>query len=54
VINNDPHRRSAINRLGKWMPMIHLKKEILKNHDQVALLYNEKKGPYLSFTFYTQ
>jgi serine/threonine protein kinase len=54
VINNDQNRRSAINRLGKWMPMIHLKKEILKNHDQVALLYNEKKGPYLSFTFYTK
>lgn len=54
VINNDPHRRSAINRLGKWMPMVHLKKEILRNHDQVALLYNETKGPYLSFTFYTQ
>ena len=54
VVNNDPNRRSAINRLGKWMPMIHHKKEILKNHDQVALLYNEKKGPYLSFTFYTQ
>lgn len=52
VINNDSVRRSAIYRYGKWIPMIHNKKEILKNHDQVALLYNEKKGPYITFTFY--
>ncbi len=52
VVNNDSHRRSAINRQGRWLSMTHHKKEILRNHDQVALLYNEKKGPFLSFTFY--
>ncbi len=52
VVNNDPTRRSAINRSGIWRSMTYQKKEVLKNHDQVALLYNEKKGPYLSFIFY--
>ena len=52
VVNNDSDRRSAINRQGRWLPMRHHEKEILRNHDQVALLYNEKKGPFLSFTFY--
>jgi len=54
AINQDPDRRSAINRRGKWIPMQHLKKESLQNHDQVALLYNETKGAYMSFTFYTR
>ena len=49
VVNNDPYRRSAINRHGLWKPMISYKKVILQNHDQVALLYNEKKGPFLKF-----
>ncbi len=54
VINNDPDRRSAINRNSRWMPMKYKQKEVLKNHDQVALLYNEKKGPFLTFTFYVR
>ena len=54
AVNNDPNRRSAINRTGKWVSMKHHQKELLKSHDQIALLYNEKKGPYLSFTFYNQ
>ena len=54
AVNNDPNRRSAINRTGKWISMKHHQKELLKSHDQIALLYNEKKGPYLSFTFYNQ
>ena len=54
VVNNDPYRRSAINRNSRWTPMKHKQKEVLKNRDQVALLYNEKKGPFLSFTFYVR
>ncbi len=54
AVNNDPNRRSAINRTGKWVSMKHHQKELLKSHDQIALLYNEKKGPYLSFTFYNK
>ena len=54
AVNNDPNRRSAINRTGKWISMKHHQKELLKSHDQIALLYNEKKGPFLSFTFYSQ
>ena len=52
IINNDQTRRSALNRHGSWRPMRYLKKEILQNHDQIAMLYNEKRGPYLIFTFY--
>ncbi len=54
VVNNDSSRRSAINRNNGWIPMKCNKKEVLKNHDQVALLYNEKKGPFLTFTFYVR
>ena len=54
VINNDPNRGSAINRGGRWTRMIGNQKMLLKNHDQVALLYNEMKGPYMTFTYYTQ
>ena len=54
VINNDPNRGSAINRGGRWTRMIGNQRMLLKNHDQVALLYNEKKGPYMTFTYYTQ
>lgn len=54
VINNDPNRGSAINRGGRWTRMIGNQRMLLKNHDQVALLYNEMKGPYMTFTYYTQ
>jgi serine/threonine protein kinase len=54
VVNNDPNRGSAINSGGKWTRMLGNKKMPLKNHDQVALLYNEMKGPYMTFTYYTQ
>ena len=54
VVNNDPNRGSAINRGGRWTRMMANQKMLLKNHDQVALLYNEKKGPYTTFTYYTQ
>ena len=52
IVNNDSTRRSAINSHGIWRSMKYSKKEILKSHDQIAMLYNEKKGSYLSFTFY--
>lgn len=52
AINNDPQRRSAINRGGRWLPMQHNRKVALRNRDQVALLYNERKGPFMEFTFY--
>ena len=52
AINNDPKRRSAIHRDGIWHPMSYGKKTDLRNRDQVALLYNEKKGPYMCLTFY--
>ena len=52
VMNRDPQRRSAIKRNNVWTPMSYNKKEILQNLDQVALLYNEKKGPFLTFEFY--
>ena len=52
AVNNDPDRRSAINRQGIWTPISYHKKEVLKDHDRVALLYNEKKGSYMEFTFY--
>ena len=54
VVNNDPNRGSAINRGGRWTRMVGNQKMLLKNHDQVALLYNEMKGPYMTFTYYTQ
>ena len=52
VVNNDQYRRSAINRHGRWVPMQYQRDEVLKDHDVVALLYNEKKGPHTEFTFY--
>jgi serine/threonine protein kinase len=45
--------RSAIFRAGRWIPMTHGKKEVLKNHDKVAFMWNRDKGDYMSFTFYT-
>lgn len=51
VINNDSKRTSAINRGSKWEPMTYMKKEYLKDHDQVALLYN-MGNPYMIFTFH--
>lgn len=52
LVNNDQFRRSAINRNGRWQPVIHHKKYILYDRDEIALLYNEKKGPFVNFTFY--
>lgn len=52
VVNNDQYRRSAINRKGRWNPMSHHRKVVLKDHDRVALLYNERKRSYMEFTFY--
>jgi hypothetical protein len=46
--------RSAIFRAGRWIPITNKKKEPLKNHDEVALLWNRDRGAYMSFTFYTQ
>ena len=45
--------RSAIFRAGRWIPMTHGKKEVLKNHDKVAFMWNRDRGDYMSFTFYT-
>ncbi|MDA8000135.1 MAG: protein kinase [Alphaproteobacteria bacterium] len=53
AMNMDPERRSAMNRNGTWIPMTTNLEVVLKDRDQVALLYNEQKGPYISFTFYT-
>ena len=46
--------KSAIYRNGTWKPMTHKTKEVLKNRDIVALLWNKVKGDFMSFTFYTQ
>jgi serine/threonine protein kinase len=54
VVNNDPERNSAINTAGRWRRMEAHRPEVLRDHDQVALLYNERKGPYMSFQFHTQ
>jgi len=54
VVNNDPERNSAINTAGRWRRMEAHRPEVLRDRDQVALLYNERKGPYMSFEFHTQ
>jgi len=54
VVNSDPERDSAINTAGRWRRMEAHRPEVLRDHDQVALLYNERKGPYMSFQFHTQ
>ena len=54
VVNNDPERNSAINAAGRWRRMEAHRPEVLRDRDQVALLYNERKGPYMSFEFHTQ
>ena len=54
VVNNDPERNSAINTAGRWRRMKAHRPEVLRDRDQVALLYNERKGPYMSLKFHTQ
>ena len=54
VVNNDPERNSAINTAGRWRRMEAHRPEVLRDRDQVALLYNERKGPYMSLKFHTQ
>ncbi|MDA7989962.1 MAG: serine/threonine protein kinase [Gammaproteobacteria bacterium] len=44
--------RSAIRRNGRWMPINPHEKHILQDHDEVALLYNEQRGPLVTFTFH--
>ena len=44
-------KRALTNKFGS---LDQNQKMLLKNHDQVALLYNEMKGPYMTFTYYTQ
>ena len=54
VVNTDPTRDSAIKTARGWRRMVTHRPEVLRDHDQVALLYNERKGPYMSFQFHTQ
>ena len=54
VTSSYDDRQSAINRGGKWRRMIANKPELLRDRDQVALLYNEDKGSYMSFQFHKQ
>ena len=51
--NMEERGRSAIFRAGRWIPMTHGKKEVLKNHDKVAFMWNRDRGDYMSFTFYS-
>ena len=54
VVNSDDERGSAINTAGRWKRMKTNQPELLRDRDQVALLYNERKGPYMSFHFHKQ
>jgi serine/threonine protein kinase len=54
VVNGDPERDSAIKTARGWRRMVTHRPEVLRDRDQVALLYNERKGPYISFQFHTQ
>jgi len=54
VVNSDDERGSAINTAGRWKRMKTNQPELLRDRDQVALLYNERKGPYMSFQFHKQ